>query len=164
MSCHCINATQLPNSRLFQPQIPLLIMNYRHLPQNAVDLTLNHNKTWPLNNRLNKSSFLFLNSSHGSNIFFPPCHFRVNLGSIFYSIFPSNQFQLFSRMPSIYLIFILIEDIMMTMIFIELNIILIQQWVSWIDQDIKNTFVMTTWKRIISFLDYFVKDLWYYHK
>ena len=156
MFYHCINATKSPNSRLFQPQILLFTKNYRHQPQNAVGLTLNCNKTWPLNNRLNKSTFLFLNSSHSLNIIFPSGHFRVILGATFHDIFSSFHFQLFPRMPLIRLIFILIDDVMMIMIFLQLDKILVQSWANRIDQDIKNTFIMATWKWII--LSCFVLD------
>ena len=146
MFYHCINATKSPNSRLLQPQILLLTKNYRHKPQNAVGSTINCNKTWPLNNRLNKSTLLFLNSSHSLYIFFPSGHLRVIIGSTFHKIFSSYLFQLFPRLPLIWLIFILIDDVMMIMIFLQLNIILIQSWAYRIYQDIKNTFIMATWK------------------
>ena len=150
MFYHCINATKLPNRRLLQPQIPLITMNYCHLPQNAVSLTHYRNNSWPLNNRFNKTPFLFLDSSHSSNVFFPPGYFRVILGFTFQTIFSSNYLQLFSRMLWIRLILVLIEDVMMTMIFLQLGIILIEHWVHRIDQDFENTFVMATWKWIIS--------------
>ena len=158
MFYHCINATKLPNRRLLQPQIPLITMNYRHSPQNAVSWTHFRNNSWPLNNRFNKTPFLFFDSSHSSNVFFPPGYFRVILGIIFQTVYSSKYLQLFSRMFRIQLIFVLIEDVMMTMIFLQLGIILIEHWVHRIYQDFENTFVMTTSKWIIS--SYYYHNFW----